>query len=83
MGLGVKPVSAILRVIRADMLALGLGLCLGLSTGAFAQSETLQALPFAKKAKLAKAGDNDARFAVAEALEKGIDVKIDLFQAAR
>ncbi len=80
MGLGDKPVSELLRAIRVGVLALGL---VHAPQVVIAQSETLQTLPFAKKAKLAKAGDNDARFAVAEALEKGIDVKIDVFQAAR
>jgi uncharacterized protein len=70
------------RAIRALLFAALMSM-VGAFSPAFAQVDSLATLPFAKKAKLAKSGDNDARFAVAEALEKGIEVKIDLFQAAK
>jgi uncharacterized protein len=82
MASGDQPGSHIRRAIRALLLTLAIGAA-GTSSHVLAQADSLATLPFAKKAKLAKAGDNDARFAVAEALERGIEVKVDLFQAAR
>jgi uncharacterized protein len=82
MASGDQPEGVLARLIRVSMLAVALTVVVTPSP-TLAQSETLASLPFAKKAKLAKAGDNDARFAVGEALEKGIEVKVDLFQAAR
>jgi uncharacterized protein len=82
MASGDQPGSHVARAIRVILVSV----CLAAAAwpaAVSAQTDSLASLPFAKKAKLAKAGDNDARFAVAEALEKGIEVKVDLFQAAR
>ena len=58
--------------------------CLLLGTTAtFAADNGLEQLPFAKKMQLAKAGDPDAKMAVAEALESGIDTKADPAMAAK
>ena len=43
----------------------------------------LEKLTFVKKMQLAKAGDPDAKMAVAEALENGVDTKADAGKAAR
>lgn len=53
------------------------------TTAAMAIDNGLEQLPFAKKMQLAKAGDPDAKMAVAEALELGIDTKADPAQAAK
>jgi uncharacterized protein len=82
MASGDQPGSHLKRAVRTLLCAVFLSMA-SAPLPVLAQAESLDALPFAKKAKLAKAGDNDARFAVAEALEKGIEVKIDLFQAAK
>jgi uncharacterized protein len=50
---------------------------------ALAVENGLEQLPFVKKLQLAKAGDPDAKMAVAEALELGIDTKADPAQAAK
>lgn len=58
-------------------------LCFGVFV-AFAQDAMpLEGLSFAKKMKLAKAGDDTAQLAVAISLEEGIDAKKDAQQAAR
>ncbi len=46
-------------------------------------NDALQALPLNKKLDLAKAGDEEASMAVAEAYEFGRDTKLDLATAAR
>jgi hypothetical protein len=46
---------------------------MGLILTAPALGQSLQELPFAKKVKLAKVGDEDAQLAVAEAYEAGAD----------
>ncbi len=59
-------------------------LCVVGSIGpAFAVDPTLNALPFLKKMQLAKAGDPDAKMAVAEAYETGNDAKLDPGKAAK
>ena len=50
---------------------------------AFAVDPALNALPFLKKMQLAKAGDPDAKMAVAEAYEIGNEAKIDPAKAAK
>jgi uncharacterized protein len=50
---------------------------------AFSLDDTLAKLPFAKKLQLANAGDNDARLAVGEAFETGLDTKASLAKAAQ
>lgn len=54
-----------------------------LSGSAFAVDQTLAGLPFAKKLKLAKAGDAEAKMAVAEAYESGTGTKTSAAEAAR
>jgi uncharacterized protein len=59
-------------------------MCLLLGTTAtLAADNGLEQLPFAKKMQLAKAGDPDAKMAVAQALESGIDTKADPAMAAK
>ena len=59
-------------------------LCVVGSIGpAFAVDTALNALPFIKKMQLAKAGDPDAKMAVAEAYETGVDAKLDPGKAAK
>jgi uncharacterized protein len=53
------------------------------ATAALAIDSGLEQLPFVKKMQLAKAGDPDAKMAVALALEGGIDTKADPAQAAK
>ena len=53
------------------------------SAGAFAVDSSLESLPFTKKLQLAKAGDPDAKMAVAEAYELGRETKIDPAKAAK
>ena len=53
------------------------------SEPALALDQALNALPFAKKMQLAKAGDPDAKMAVAEAYETGIEAKVDPAKAAK
>ena len=61
-----------------------IGLVLAASTLVANATETaLEALPFAKKMQLAKAGDADAKMALGEAFEKGIDTKADAAKAAK
>jgi uncharacterized protein len=50
---------------------------------ASAQDEVLKALPFSKKLKLAKAGDDEAKLAVGMAFELGEGTTPDIFQAAK
>lgn len=50
---------------------------------AAAWAETLDAVPFAKKLKLAKVGDEDAQLAVGLAYEKGADTPADPAEAAK
>ena len=50
---------------------------------AFAVDPALNALPFIKKMQLAKAGDPDAKMAVAEAYETGNEAKLDPGKAAK
>jgi uncharacterized protein len=46
-------------------------------------AQTLEILPFAKKLKLAKAGDEDAQVAVANAYEAGTDTDVNKVEAAK
>jgi TPR repeat protein len=48
-----------------------------------AGAETLSELPFAKKLKLAKVGDEEAQMAVASAYESGSEAKKDIAEAAK
>jgi uncharacterized protein len=50
---------------------------------AFAMDAALEKLPFLKKYQLAKAGDPDAKMAVAEAYETGTEAKLDPAKAAK
>jgi uncharacterized protein len=50
---------------------------------AFAVDPALEKLSFAKKYQLAKAGDPDAKMAVAEAYETGVETKLDPAKAAK
>jgi TPR repeat protein len=59
----------------------GLGIVALMSFGAAAQ--TLDALPFKKKLALAKAGDEEAQYAVGEALANGNDVKVNKAEASK
>jgi uncharacterized protein len=68
--------------IFAKLSGLLLGLALVL-TPAVAVDEAIANLPFLKKIQLAKAGDPDAKMAVAEAYELGQDAKLDLAKAAK
>jgi hypothetical protein len=54
---------------------------IAMSAAGLAQS--LDQLPFAKKLKLAKVGDEDAQVAVAMAYETGSDTKLDAAEAAK
>jgi uncharacterized protein len=54
-----------------------------LCTSAWAVDAALATLPFTKKMQLAKAGDPDAKMAVAEAYETGTDAKLDPAKAAK
>jgi uncharacterized protein len=49
----------------------------------FATDDALSKLPLSKKLQLAKAGDPDAKMALAEAYEAGLDTKIDPAKAAK
>ena len=62
-----------------------LGLCLLLAGAgsAFAVDQKVYALPFAKKMQLAKAGDAEAKMAVAEAFEQGQGTKLSAVDAAK
>jgi uncharacterized protein len=53
------------------------------TSGAWAVDPALEKLPFLKKIQLAKAGDPDAKMAVAEAYETGVDAKLDPAKAAK
>jgi uncharacterized protein len=53
------------------------------ATAAFAADSSLDKLPFLKKMQLAKAGDPDAKMAVAEAYETGAETKLDPAKAAK
>jgi uncharacterized protein len=50
---------------------------------AFSIDDTLAKLPYVKKLQLAKAGDNDAKLAVGEALEDGTGTSVNLARAAQ
>ena len=54
-----------------------------LSSASLAAAETLSDLPFSKKLKLAKVGDEDAQMAVAVAYEQGGEAKKDIAEAAK
>lgn len=53
------------------------------SSIAMAENSSLDQLPFVKKMRLAKAGDAEAKMAVAEALENGTDTNVNIVQAAK
>jgi uncharacterized protein len=59
---------------------LSLALCVA---PALAVDSAVASLPFMKKMQLAKAGDPDAKMAVAEAYEQGKEAKLDLAKAAK
>jgi uncharacterized protein len=65
---------------RMRLVALCLWVC---APAAFAADNGLEQLPFVKKMQLAKAGDPDAKMAVAQALESGIDTKTNPALAAK
>ena len=46
-------------------------------------AQTLDSLPFDKKLKLAKAGDEDAQVAIGQAYEKGVDTATDKVEATK
>lgn len=71
----------ILRFVFKMMVATVVAL--NISTYSFAIDSALANLPFAKKMQLAKAGDPDAKMAVGEAYEVGLDTKIDPVRAAK
>src|SRR4030042_465 len=54
-----------------------------LSGASVAFAETLSELPFSKKLKLAKVGDEEAQMAVAAAYEQGGEAKKDIAEAAK
>ena len=54
-----------------------------LSGTSLAVAETLSELPFSKKLKLAKVGDEEAQMAVASAYEQGGEAKKDIAEAAK
>jgi uncharacterized protein len=58
-------------------------ICASLAAAAPAFAQTLNELPFAKKLKLAKVGDEDAQMAVATAYELGNEAKLDVAEAAK
>jgi uncharacterized protein len=55
----------------------------GLAQDAAPINDPLASLPLDKKLKLAKAGDDEAKFAVGEAYERGLGTTPDLFSAAK
>lgn len=61
---------------------LGIGLAAILGAGT-AIAQTFEQLPFDKKLKLAKVGDEEAQVAVAETYERGIDGNPDMAEAAK
>ncbi len=67
--------------MKRSTLGLGFAAVLVLSSPVFA--EALVDLPFSKKLKLAKVGDEDAQMAVAVAFEQGSDTKLDIAEAAK
>ncbi len=70
-----------LRVISKFVLTLGL--FMSLNSACFAVDAALANLSFTKKMQLAKAGDPDAKMAVGEAYELGLDTKLDPVRAAK
>jgi TPR repeat protein len=66
---------------RLGVVLAGLGMVALLSLSAGAQ--TLDTLPFTKKLALAKAGDEEAQVAVADALSTGKDVKVNKVEASK
>jgi uncharacterized protein len=54
-----------------------------LTAPAHSVDSAVTSLPFMKKMQLAKAGDPDAKMAVAEAYEQGNEAKLDLAKAAK
>ncbi len=64
-------------------LALGLSTFLFTINTSWAVDPSLDKLPFVKKMQLAKAGDPDAKMAIAEAYETGTDAKADPAKAAK
>jgi TPR repeat protein len=54
-----------------------------IAPGISVHAQTLETLPFDKKLKLAKAGDEDAQVAVARAYEEGNDTDINKVEAAK
>ncbi len=70
-----------LRVI--SKLVVTMGLVISLNSASFAVDAALANLSFTKKMQLAKAGDPDAKMAVGEAYELGLDTKLDPVRAAK
>jgi TPR repeat protein len=69
-------------MMRRLSLALA-GLSIVTLTSFSVAAQTLDALPFKKKLALAKAGDEEAQYAVAEALANGKDVKLNKVEASK
>jgi uncharacterized protein len=76
--LGIETQMINIRYIALVTLALCIGPASALATDA-----ALNNLPFAKKLKLAQAGDPDAKMALAEAYEQGQNTKVDPVKAAK
>ena len=68
--------------MRAVSIGLMTGAAVGLD-GPCLHAQTLDVLPFEKKLKLAKAGDEDAQVAVGKAYEQGGDTGINRVEAAK
>ncbi len=60
-----------------------MGVVMSLSGPSFAVDAALADLSFTKKMQLAKAGDPDAKMAVGEAYELGLNIKLDPVRAAK
>jgi uncharacterized protein len=76
----------IISILQVRRLAIGISVALAFSCSdaAFAQTKTLDQLPFAKLVKLAKAGDSEAGFVLAKLFEDGSrGVELNYFEAAK
>src|SRR5262245_61259218 len=67
--------------IRAS--SVSLAFLAGLVAAGQLGAQTVESLPFDKKLKLAKAGDEDAQLAVAQAYDNGIDTDVNKVEAAK
>jgi uncharacterized protein len=73
--------QSILSLVFKSMMIIAMAIAF--SCNSFAVDTSLASLPFTKKLQLAKAGDPDAKMAVGEAYELGMDIKADLVRAAK